>query len=42
MHQKNGGQIKNTISDKISPIVENIQGKWEQIKSNAANKWRRY
>lgn len=39
MHQKNGGQIKNTISEKISPVVQNVQSKWEQIKSNAVNKW---
>jgi len=39
VHQKNGGQIRSSISEKISPIVENIQSKWEQIKNNAINKW---
>lgn len=42
MHQKNGGEIKNTISEKVTPIVQNVQNKWEQIKNNAVNKWRRY
>lgn len=39
MLQKSGGQIKNTISDKVSPIIQNVQSKWEQIKTNAVNKW---
>jgi hypothetical protein len=40
--QKNGGQIKSNISEKIAPIVQDVQNKWNTLKDNAVNTWRKY
>ena len=38
-HLKNGGQIKSNISAKVTPIVQDVQEKWNTIKNNAVNTW---
>lgn len=39
LQQRNGGQIKSNISEKVTPIVQDVQGKWNTLKTNAVNTW---